>query len=391
MDLDLYIDDNVRLWQQKIRAFADEHLIPYEVEAELNDGVLPDDVKRRQHAVACELGLSRMDAPKTHGGLALGQKTQVAIWEQFGRVTNGLSWCFAEVYDWMFENCTALQLEKYILPLMRNETHVAYAITEAGPGSDAAGIKATAHYENGMFRLNGEKWFVTDANLSDFLIVQALVVGGDSDGEHAFFFVRIDADGLTINDNPPFSHTFAAHHPTYGFSDVMVPEADRIGKAGDNMTFTYSWFRRERLMIAARCCGAAERLIEEMQEFARTRELSDGRLLDKDWVKFAIADAATDLYAARLIVYDTAHSIDTGADLKKQHARCSMAKLFASEMVNRTADVAVQIFGGRGYMRTNAAERFYREVRVDRIWEGTSEIQRLIIARRVEKDGLKGL
>ncbi len=391
MDLSLYLNDDIRDWQRKVGAFADEHLIPYEVEAELGGGVLPKKVTERHNKIAFELGLSRMDSPKEHGGLALDQKTQVAIWEQLGRVTNALCWCFAEAYDWMFQNCTPAQLEKYIKPLMNNETHVAYAITEAGPGSDAAGIKATAHFENGVYRLNGEKWFVTDANLSDFLIVQALVVGGESDGEHSFFFVPIDADGLEVIDNPPFAHTFAAHHPTYAFRDVMVPADERIGKAGDNLTYTYSWFRRERLMIAARCCGAAARLIEEMQEFARTRELPDGRLLDKDWVKFAIADATTDLYAARLMAFDTAHAIDSGMGLKVQHGRCSMAKLFASEMVNRTADVAVQIFGGRGYMRTTAAERFYREVRVDRIWEGTSEIQRLIIARRVEKDGLSGL
>jgi alkylation response protein AidB-like acyl-CoA dehydrogenase len=169
-----------------------------------------------------------------------------------------------------------------------------------------------------------------------------------------------------------------------------VPAAKRIGAEGEGMTFTHSWFRRERLMIAARCCGAAGRLIEEATAFAKARMSGGQPIADYQAVQFMLADSTTELWAARLMTYECAAAHDRGADVKALHARCSMAKLYASEMANRVADRAVQIFGGRGYMRENVAERFFRELRVDRIWEGTSEIQRLIIARSLYRRGQPG-
>jgi len=157
------------------------------------------------------------------------------------------------------------------------------------------------------------------------------------------------------------------------------------------MAFTYDWFRYERLMIAARCCGAAARLIDEATSFARQRPMSGEMLADKQAVQFMLADSLTELWAARLMTYRTAEAIDAGEDVKVSHGQASMAKLYASEMANRVADRAVQIFGGRGYMRENVAERFYRELRVDRIWEGASEIQRLIIANGLYKRGQAAL
>jgi alkylation response protein AidB-like acyl-CoA dehydrogenase len=157
------------------------------------------------------------------------------------------------------------------------------------------------------------------------------------------------------------------------------------------MSFSHAWFRYERLMIAARCCGAAERLIEEATAFAEERQAYGAPIADYQAIQFMLADSLTELWAARLMTYETARAIDEGADLKVQHAQCSMAKLYASEMANRVADRAVQIFGGRGFMRENVAERFFRELRVDRIWEGTSEIQRLIIAAQLRKRGVRPL
>ncbi|MEX1126590.1 MAG: acyl-CoA dehydrogenase, partial [Acidimicrobiia bacterium] len=139
--------------------------------------------------------------------------------------------------------------------------------------------------------------------------------------------------------------------------------------------------------IAARCCGAAERLIEEATGFAEQRQAYGSSIADYQAIQFMLADSLTELWAARLMTYETARGIDAGVDLKVQHAQCSMAKLYASEMANRVADRAVQIFGGRGFMRENVAERFFRELRVDRIWEGTSEIQRIIIADQLRKRG----
>ena len=154
------------------------------------------------------------------------------------------------------------------------------------------------------------------------------------------------------------------------------------------MGFSHSWFRRERLMIAARCCGAAARLIEEATDFAKTRQVDGESLIEKQFTQGMLADCVTELWAARLMTFDAAEAHDRGDDVKTLHARCSVAKLYASEAAGRIADRAQQIFGGRGYMRENCAERFSRELRVDRIWEGTSEIQRLIIARALSKRGL---
>jgi alkylation response protein AidB-like acyl-CoA dehydrogenase len=172
---------------------------------------------------------------------------------------------------------------------------------------------------------------------------------------------------------------------------VRVPEANRIGAEGDGMGFTHDWFRYERLMIGARCCGAAARLIDEATAFARQRKLFGEMLSDMQAVQFMLADSVTELWAARLMVYQTAAAIDAGEDVKVSHAQSSMVKLYCSEMANRVADRAVQIFGGRGYMRENVAERFYRELRVERIWEGASEIQRLIIANGLLKRGQTAL
>src|SRR5262249_12537196 len=163
----------------------------------------------------------------------------------------------------------------------------------------------------------------------------------------------------------------AAHHPIYRFEQVRVPAANRIGEEGDGMAFTQDWFRYERLGIAARCCGAAARLIDEATAFVQQRVAFGKKLAEQQAIQFLLADSLTELWAARLITYRTAEEIDGGLDRKASHAQCAMAKLYASEMANRVADRAVQIFGGRGYMRENVAERFFRELRVDRIWEGT--------------------
>ncbi len=379
------LSDNALKWQAIAREYANEYLQPHEVDAELNDGALPEEITRRNKARAIELGLSAIDVPQSHGGLGLSMEEQVAIWEQLGRVTNALSWCFSEPQSWMFGACSDEQIETYILPMMRGEKKDCYAITESGPGSDVAGIEATATKDGGDYVLNGEKWYVTSGNLADFFWFQANLPDED---DEALFLVDADTPGIEVIATPKFTHTYAAHHPTYLFSDVRVPASARVGQPGDGMAFTHSWFRHERLMIGARSCGAMARLIEDAFEFANGRTVDGLPLTEKQAIQFMLADSATELYAARLMTYDTARAVDGGADLKVQHSRCSMTKLFVSEAANRVADRAVQIFGGRGYMRENVAERFFRELRVDRIWEGTSEIQRVIIARCLMKRGL---
>ena len=372
-------------WQGKAREFADEILKPHEVEAELNNGEISAELRKRHKKLAVELGFSAMDVPKPYGGLELSIVEQVAVWEQLGRITNALAWCFAEPQSWMFEACSEDQIERYVLPLMRGEKHDCYAITEEGPGSDVGSLEATAEPVDDGYLLRGEKWFVTSANLADYFWFQAVVPAGPED---ALFFIDQGTPGIEVVASPLFSHTYAAHHPTCRFDGVRVPAGNRVGRPGDGMAYTRSWFRRERLMIAARCCGAAARLIEDATAFAGQRLVGGEPLSERQAIQFMLADSATELWAARLMTFEAARAHDRGDDVKTLHNRCSMAKLYASEMANRVADRAVQIFGGRGYMRENVAERFFRELRVDRIWEGTSEIQRLIIARALLKRGL---
>lgn len=386
--MNIPMSDSAAKWQAIGRDYADSYLKPHEVEAELNGGELPAAITARNKARAIELGLTLIDVPTSYGGLALPLEDQVAIWEQLGRVTNALSWCFSEAQAWMFEACSEEQIERYVMPMTRGERKDCYAITEEGPGSDLSALEATAGLDGDEYVLNGEKWFVTSGNLADFIFFQARLPDEDDD---ALFFVDQGTDGIEVVANPPFSHSYAAHHPTYRFTNVRVPAGNRIGQRGDGMAYTHSWFRHERLMIGARSCGAAARLIEEAAEFAGNRIVDGAPLSDKQLIQAMLADCVTELWAGRLMTYEAARAADRGDDLKAQHARCSMVKLYVSEMANRVADRAVQIFGGRGYMRENVAERFYRELRVDRIWEGTSEIQRLIIARSLLKRGLGGM
>lgn len=386
--MEIKLNKNTKKWQKIAREYADNFLQPHEVEAELNNGELSKEITKRNKKRAVELGFTAIDVPRKYGGLELSMVEQVAIWEQLGRVTNALSWCFPEAQSWMFEACSEVQIEKYILPMVQGLRKDCYAITESESGSDVANLKATATKTNNGYLLNGEKWFVTSANLADFFWFQAYM---PDENEDALFLVDKDTAGIKMIASPLFSHTYAAHHPTYQFKDVQVDESQRVGKSGDGMSYTHSWFRHERLMIGARSCGAAARLIEEAKIFAENRIVDGAPLSEKQAIQFMLADSATELWASRLMTFEAAAADDDGMDVKTLHNRCSMVKLYVSEAANRIADRVVQIFGGRGYMRENVAERFYRELRCDRIWEGTSEIQKLIIARSLKKRGLDGM
>ena len=313
---------------------------------------------------------------------------QVAAWEALGRVTNALCWCFPEAQHWMFEACgdSSYQLEKYLQPMMAGNLRECYAITESESGSHEV-IDTRAIACEGGYRITGEKWFVTSANLADFFFLQAKT----DNGQDALFFMAIDAPGVSVTENPAFSHTFPSHHPTYKFDNVFVPAQDRVGEEGEGMEYSRNWFRHERLTISARMLGAASRMIEEASEWASQRQIQGEYLIDKQATQFSLADSVTELWAAKLMVYEAAAASDRGDDLKSQHAQCSVAKLYSTEMANRVADRCLQLWGGRGYRRDNAVERFYREVRVDRIWEGSSEIQRIIIASALKKRGLQGM
>jgi alkylation response protein AidB-like acyl-CoA dehydrogenase len=376
--------------QSRAHQLADE-LIPHEVDAELAGGELPAEVTAAHKARAMELGLYATNMPVRLGGGGCTSLQQVLVQEQMGRVTNALGWVAATPPSWMVEIATPLQVQRWLHPTVAGEREECYAITEERAGSNVDDIVATARKDDSHYVLDGEKWHVTSYNSADYAFFQAKLVDGPHPGQHAMFLVDLPTEGVSVVRTPQYSHTISHHHPIVEFRGVRVPEANLVGAEGDGMRFAYEWFRFERMMVAARCLGAAQRLVEEMTAFAAGRVVGGTRIADFGAVQAMLADSLTELFAARALVYETARGADEGRDVKVQHIQCSMAKLYASEMAGRVADRAVQVFGGRGYMRENVAERFFRELRVERIWEGTSEIQRAIIGGRMAKAGVGDL
>jgi acyl-CoA dehydrogenase len=367
----------------RARAFVDEILIPREVAAERAGGRLPASEVELIRREALARGLAGGLHAVEHGGQGWSHAEWFLVEEQFGRSTNALSWHVPSAYN-VLARGTPEQIERYLKPALRGELHDAYAVTEEHAGSDPSGIRTTARRVDGGWVLDGEKWFVTYGDVAAVYIVMALADGGPT-----LFLVDRELDGISVVDDPPFTHSYPHGHPTIRFTGVEVDDDAVIGGVGGGDELQRAWFAEERLGIAARGCGAMWRLIEEVTAWVTAREQGGARLIDHQGVAFPLADSAADCAAGRLLGLEVARLADEGADPKVVHAKASMAKLFVSEAANRCADRAVQAFGGRGYLRTNVAERFWRELRVDRIWEGTSEIQRLIIARALERRGVE--
>ena len=376
--------------QSRARTVVDE-VIPLEIEVEMAGGQVPPDLLSAHYARAIELGVYATNLPTEFGGQGCTTLQQVLVQEQAGRATNALGWVLGTPPGWLPAVATADQVERYVRPAARGARLECYAITEEGAGSDVDDITTTARRAGDAYVVDGVKWHVTSYNEADYAFVQAKLYGGDHHGEHAMFLVDLPSPGVRVVRTPAYTHTIGHAHPIVAFEGVRVPVANLVGGEGDGMTFAHEWFRFERLMVAARCLGAADRLVEETSDFARTRIVGGEPLQSRQLVQAMLADSLTELFAARSLVYETARGIDAGADRKVQHAQCSMAKLYASEMAGRVADRCVQVFGGRGYMRENVAERFWRELRVERIWEGTSELQRIIVAEQLAKRGIRAL
>jgi acyl-CoA dehydrogenase len=337
------------------------------------------DVLRKK---ARDAGFAMLNMPPEQGGIGLSMLGQVALEEESGKATNGLGFAVVDRGPReLLEIATAYQVEKYVAPIVRGEYREAWALTEPGAGSDLAGLQATATRDGDDWLLNGEKWFVTSEGQPGVYIVAAMYAG-----EQMLFLVDPDAPGLEIVRTPGFLHDpYLDHHPEIVLRDCRVPDTNRVPASGDEGA--KEWILVERLFIAARCCGAAERLLDLATVHAQEREAFGAPIAEYQGVSFPLADSLTELMAARLLTYHAAHAFDTLANRKVVHGKVSMAKLYASEMAGRVADRAVQVLGGRGYMTENPAARFYRELRVDRIWEGTSEIQRLVLARGLFKRG----
>ena len=365
----------------RVARFIEAEVYPLEARVHERGSIDPAEVDAVR-AKARAAGFSQLNMPREAGGQGLSMLGQVALEEEGGRATNGLGFAVVDRGPAeLWEYASPEQRERWLLPVVRGEYREAWAVTEPGAGSDVNALSTSAVRDGDEWVLNGEKWFVTSEGDPGYYIVLAV-----ADGEQTLFLVEPGTPGLEIKRVPGFLHDpYLDHHPELVLTDCRVPEGNRVPGGGNEGA--KEWFLVERLFIAARCCGAAARCLGLAREFALEREAFGSRIAEFQAVSFPLADSLTELLAARLLTYHAAHAFDTYENRKIVHGKVSMAKLFASEMASRVVDRSLQVLGGRGYMTENPVARLYREVRVDRIWEGTSEIQRLIVSRGLLKRG----
>jgi len=383
MDLDL--SQRERDLAARARALCDEVLVPLE---QITDehGELPFDQRAAVRQAVRDRGFAGINHAKEDGGCGFTMLEQAVIDEQLGRVTNGL-WSCVWRPPVSLKFGTEAQKRAYLLPSIHGERRGCFAISEPAAGSDPRQVETRADLRDGVWYLSGEKWFVTSYNASDFVIVHAHV-HGDPD-KPTLFLVDKPATGLVHLRSPKFMHNFAFDHAELRLEDIPVPADKVLGEVGQGFELTKDWFVEARLQIAAHTLGAAIRATEIANDYAATREQFGRPIRDFQAIEFMLADMAVEIFAAKTMLYRVAAEIDRGLDRKRVHAHASALKLYCSEMAGRTIDKAVQILGGRGYMRENPVERLYRDIRVDRIWEGTSEIQRIVIGGQMRKRGLE--
>jgi alkylation response protein AidB-like acyl-CoA dehydrogenase len=382
--MDLALTDDDRALQERARAFTDEVLVPLEDECEANDGLSPESHAAAKREVL-ERGFNAINHARADGGRGHDLFEQMLIEEQWGRATGAL-WDLPWRPSIPLAAGTEEQKERYLRPACRGERRDAYAITEERAGSDPTMVETTATRDGDGWVLKGEKWHVTSGDVADFFLVHAHV---DADPEQAtIFLVDKDAPGVRLVRTPRYMHTFVFEHPIFAFDDVHLGDDAVLGDVGRGFELTKDWFVEERLMIGARTVGAATRALELSLAFAKDRRQFERPIVEFQAVSFPLADMAAELMAATSLLYRVCWQAARGDVSRKQlHALASAVKLVCSETAGRVADRAVQIHGGRGYLRDQPVERLWRELRVDRIWEGTSEIQRLVIANELTKRG----
>ena len=377
------LPEDIRELKARVAAVLEQEVYPLEqrvAEAGRIDPEWAQELRRKSWAE----GFGMLNMPAEAGGRGLPMLGQVALEEESGKATNGLGFAVvdrgpAELWD----IATPAQREQFVAPVLRGEFREAWAVTEPGAGSDVSAIAATAERDEDEWTLNGEKWFVTSEGDPGFYIVLAVV-----DAEQTLFIVEPGTPGLELTRVPGFLHDpYLDHHPELVLRDCRVPDENRVPAGGNEGA--KEWFLVERLFIAARCCGASERALGIARDWALERVAFGKPIAEHEGVSFQLADSLAELLAARLLTYHAAHAFDAYEDRKVVHGKVAAAKLFASEAAGRIVDRSLQILGGRGYMTENPVARFWREVRVDRIWEGTSEIQRLILARGLLKRGVE--
>jgi acyl-CoA dehydrogenase len=379
-----YTDEQLEL-RDRAAALARD-IMAYEQECEEHRGVSAQSLAEIKE-LTLKTSLNAINMPEEWGGQGLSILDQVIVQERLGQLTNAL-WDAVWRPANALKHCTPEQRERYLLPAIAGERRDCFAVTEEKAGSDPSLIETVAVRDGENYKLTGEKWFVTVGDVADFLIVQALV---GLDRAPTLFLVDKNLPGVSVKRTPAYMHTFVFEHPEFVFEGVELGPEQILGEIGGGYDLTRDWFVEERLMIAARATGAAERALSLASDWANERVQSGSVIASHQLIGAMIADSVCDIALCRGLTHQVAWEADNGMPRKLLHAKAAMVKLTASEAAGRVVDRAVQIFGGRGYMRENPVERLYRDIRVDRIWEGTSEIQRMIIAGEARKRGLDGV
>jgi acyl-CoA dehydrogenase len=358
-------------------------IIPFEIPCEEGRG-LPEASLSEIRRLTLDHRLNAINMPDEWGGQGLSVLDQVVVQERLGQLTNAL-WDAVWRPANALRHCTPAQRDRFLLPAIAGDRRDCFAVTEEKAGSDPSLIETVAVADgDGGYRITGEKWFVTVGDVADFLIVQALA---GPERAPTLFLVDKDSRGVSVKRTPAYMHTFVFEHPEFLFDEVAVGSDQVLGEVGGGYELTREWFVEERLMIAARATGAAERALQIATEWAGERIQFGRPIIANQLISGMIADSVCDIALCRTLTHQIAWEADHGLDRKRLHAKAAMVKLTASEAAGRVIDRSLQILGGRGYMRENPVERLYRDIRVDRIWEGTSEIQRIIIANEVSKRG----
>nr|WP_220481833.1 acyl-CoA dehydrogenase family protein [Nocardioides ginsengisegetis] len=366
-----------------VRDFVREKVVPFEAEIDATDHV-PDSVR----SAAKEMGLYGFAIPEEYGGLGLSMAEEAQLVFELGYTTPSLRSMFGTnngiAGHVLLEGGTEQQKKRWLPELASGRVVASFALTEPDAGSNPAGLKTLAKQDGDGWRIDGAKRFITNAPTADVFMVFARTDPAEkgSRGITAFLVPR-DAPGLTVAPKDHKMGQFGAHTADVHFDGVVVgPERVIGGEAGVGRGYSIAMrcLSHGRIHIAALCVGMADRLVDESVGYTRTREQGGRAIAAFQLVQGLVADSVTDLYAGRALVLDVARRFDDGSDLRVGPAT---AKYFASEMVGRVADRAVQIHGGAGYMRETTVERFYRDARLFRIYEGTSQIQQVIIAREV--------
>jgi len=365
------------------RALVEKERYPHELEVE-RTGHLDMDLVREIQKKAIKAGLYAANMPEEVGGAGLDTLTWLMYEKELGRANYALHWTAVARPSNILLAGTDEQKEKYLYPCMKGEKWDCLAMTEPGAGSDLRGMTATAREDGGDYVLNGTKHFISHADIADFSIV--FMATGEEDTPRGpkkkitAFFVDKDTPGFSVRDGYRNVSHRGYTNAVLEFDDCRLPKSAILGEVDKGFEVANTWLGATRLQVAATCLGRAERALQHATEYAAERK-QFGQVIGKfQGVSFKLADMATELKAANLLTWEAGWKFDQGTVTETD---MSMAKLKATEMLAFVADEAIQIHGGMGLMDELPLERIWRDARVERIWEGTSEIQRHIISREM--------